>query len=342
MGRQRTINDQNFWRCPKLQDSTTEDKIAALHLLTCPDSNVIGGYSLVPRIAAAEIGWTPDQWRQILERLNRQGFALFDSALSFVWVKNWWDHHSPSQTLGPKLRSQTLQQILHLPDFCREEFLTDFRKRISADHRKWLDAALSNQNELSVKSDGYGIDTISASSTDNNNYTNNSILTSTTTDAGSLDHVDISRIPTAHRSEIIKALEKALQDGVARANPQDVVNALAQKFESKKPPKSAGGLTYFLAQKLETAHPNISENDAMMEAIEKLRGRCFAWPASNPVNYARVGEFGDFELHKVESGQFTMRTGYLKNFDLIGAVETKHAREISLAELREITGNGSL
>lgn len=341
MGRQRTINDQNFWRCPKLQDSTTEDKIAALHLLTCPDSNVIGGYSLVPRIAAAEIGWTPEQWRQILERLKRQGFAWFDSALSFVWVKNWWDHHSPSQTLGPKLRSQTLQQILQLPDFCREEFLTDFRKRISADHRKWLDAELKNQNELSAGSSEYGIDTISATSPDNCNSTHSSILNTTTTDVGALGHVDISRIPHLHRTEITNALEKALENGVVKANLQEVVNVLALKFESKKPPKSAGGLTYFLAQRLETTPLNISESDALSEAVEKLRGRCFAWPANNPVNYARVGEFGEFELYKVESGQFLMRIGYLKNFDLLGAVETKHAREISLAELNEITGVGA-
>ncbi len=333
MGRQRTINDQNFWRSAKLQNSTTEDKVAALHLLTCPDSNVIGGFSLVPRIAAAEIGWTQDQWRQILERLKKQGIAYFDATISFVWVKNWWDHHNPSQTLGPKLRNKTLAQILQLPEFCRQEFLNDFRKRISDVHRKWLDTALQNYSEVSADSNEYGIDIISASSTDNCNYTNNPILTSTTTDAGPLGNVDISRIPISHRSEITKAIAKAFQDGVAKANPQEVVNAISQKFDSKNPPKSPGGLAYHLAQILDSPPAINSINNVNLEAIEKLRGRCFAWPANDPVNYARVGEF---ELYGLERGQFLRRTGHLKNFDLLEAFENKYAREISPDDLYKI------
>ena len=56
MGRQRTINDQNFWSSPRLYTCTTEDKVALLHLLTCPMSNIVGAYAIVPRIAGAEIG----------------------------------------------------------------------------------------------------------------------------------------------------------------------------------------------------------------------------------------------------------------------------------------------
>lgn len=336
MGRQRTINDQNFWRSAKLQNSTTEDKVAALHLLTCPDSNVIGGFSLVPRIAAAEIGWTPDQWRKILERLKKQGIAYFDATISFVWVKNWWDHHSPSQTLGPKLRNKTLEQILQLPEFCRQEFLTDFRKRISEAHRKWLDEALQNYSDVSADSNQYSIDTISASSTDNCNYTNNSILTSTTTDVGPHGNVDISGIPISHQSEITKALEKALHDGVAKANPQEVINVISQKFKSKNPPKSPGGLAYHLVQILDTAQANNSTNNVDMDAFEDLRGRCFAWPADNPNQYARIGEFGEFELFGHEAGRFMRRVGNLKNCDLIDAIQRNYAQEISPEVLNQI------
>ena len=52
MGRQRTVNDQGFWHSPLLQSCTTEDKTALLHLLTSPVSNVIGAYTLVPRMRA--------------------------------------------------------------------------------------------------------------------------------------------------------------------------------------------------------------------------------------------------------------------------------------------------
>ena len=44
MGRQRTINDQNFWHSTQLINCTTEDKVALLHLLTGPVSNIIGVY----------------------------------------------------------------------------------------------------------------------------------------------------------------------------------------------------------------------------------------------------------------------------------------------------------
>ncbi len=46
MGRQRTINDQNFWHAPRLEGCTSEDKFALIHLLTGPKSNITGVYTL--------------------------------------------------------------------------------------------------------------------------------------------------------------------------------------------------------------------------------------------------------------------------------------------------------
>lgn len=79
MGRQRTIRDQNFWRSPRLLNCTTEDKVALLHLLTAPDSNITGVYPLVPRIAGAELGWTADQWLQVIHRLQDEDLVRYDT-----------------------------------------------------------------------------------------------------------------------------------------------------------------------------------------------------------------------------------------------------------------------
>ena len=89
MGRQRTVNDQGFWHSPLLQGCMTEDKTALLHLLTSPVSNVIGAYTLVPRIAAAEVGWSQDQWLQVVERLRAEDLVWFEPVRMFVWVRIW-------------------------------------------------------------------------------------------------------------------------------------------------------------------------------------------------------------------------------------------------------------
>ena len=59
------------WHSPLLRQCLTEDKTALLHLLTSPGHNIIGAYAL-PRIAAAEIGWSQDRWLQVVERLRAE------------------------------------------------------------------------------------------------------------------------------------------------------------------------------------------------------------------------------------------------------------------------------
>ena len=130
MGRQRTINDAEFWRSPRVADRTQEDKATLLYLLTSPYSNIIGVYQIVPRIAAAEMGWTADQLLSILDRMSTSGLTSFDSASGFVWVKNWWDHNSAKMAVATTLRSKTLMQIDAVPASWRDEFLCDFLNRL--------------------------------------------------------------------------------------------------------------------------------------------------------------------------------------------------------------------
>lgn len=130
MGRQRTINDAEFWRAPRIADRTQEDKATLLYLLTSPYSNIIGIYQIVPRIAAAEMGWTADQLLSILKRLGNHDLVLFEDATGFVWVKNWWDHNSAKMAVATTLRSKTFAQIDEIPPSWRNDFLKDFLRRI--------------------------------------------------------------------------------------------------------------------------------------------------------------------------------------------------------------------
>lgn len=143
MGRQRTVDDANFWRSPQVADLTQEDKATLLYLLTSPSSNIIGVYPIVARISAAEMGWTAEQFLPVVQRLGDKGLVLFDEPTSYVWVRTWWQHNSPQMALAPKLRGKTFVQIDAIPSLWRLPFVADLRGRISFELQKVLDDCLS-------------------------------------------------------------------------------------------------------------------------------------------------------------------------------------------------------
>lgn len=138
MGRQRTVDDANFWRSPSIAECTQEDKATLLYLLTSPSSNVVGVYQIVLRVAAAEMGWTAEQLAPVLRRLQGANLIRYDEARCFVWVRVWWDHNSARMAVGPKLRDRTLSQIGKIPREWLEEFLGDFLARLSPELKSAL------------------------------------------------------------------------------------------------------------------------------------------------------------------------------------------------------------
>ncbi len=131
MGRQRTINDTEFWRSPKMAGRTQEDRSMLCYLLTGPFSNIIGVYSIVPRIAASEMGWDSDsQLVPVLKRLSEAKFIEFDPESSYVWVHTWWDHNSAKMAVATTLRQKTFEQIAQIPSQWQEAFLSDFIARL--------------------------------------------------------------------------------------------------------------------------------------------------------------------------------------------------------------------
>lgn len=137
MGRQRTINDAAFWRSTKMAGRTQEDRAVLAYLLTCPFSNIIGVYEFVPRIAASEMGWDSDsQLMPVLRRLTECQFVKLDEDLSYLWVRIWWEHNSPTMAVGGTLRQRTLDQIAAIPPQWRDEFIDDFVARLPSDGKK--------------------------------------------------------------------------------------------------------------------------------------------------------------------------------------------------------------
>lgn len=109
-----------------MSSCTIEDRFALFYLLTCPKSNITGSYSIIPRIAAAEIGWdTESQFLPVLRRLADSGFIKYDTETGFVWVRIWWEHHHPKVAMGPMLYKKTIKQIREMPSSWISEYLDD-------------------------------------------------------------------------------------------------------------------------------------------------------------------------------------------------------------------------
>lgn len=339
MARQRTISDQGFWRSPKLQGCTTEDKVTLLHLLTCPDSNIVGAYPIIARIAAAELGWSQEQWLQVMERLVAEDLTWHDKSLSFVWVRVWWEHHNPGQAMGPKLRARTVENLRALPQHWLEPFLADFKSHLSAENIAVLDTALATKGGRDTVSIPYlqTVDTSSADGSGNNNSNGNSKKTATLgrIAAGS---VDISAVPVAHRSEVKAALSACLADGTAVAEPQAILDAVARQFRStSSPPRSAGALTRHLARHLAPEEsPKAHAPQVSDEELAALKGRCFAWPTSDPTTFIQVIENGQFDHFSREGGAVVRSTGWLQRSDLVKPIQEGRIREVSPALIAEI------
>lgn len=230
MGRQRTINDAEFWRSPRVADRSQEDKATLLYLLTSPYSNIIGVYQIVPRIAAAEMGWTADQLLTILKRLNSSDIALFDAESGFVWVKNWWDHNSAKMAIATTLRSKTLAQIGAMPASWRDEFLEDFLYRLpSNDSREpGDDLRLLIARELATRGHGVSIPYQQGSHTSaGNTNPNSNVISNSNTTHYSGDSLEFPTLDV----DILSELQQIVQVLPSEIR-QDVLDEIAAKMDA--------------------------------------------------------------------------------------------------------------
>lgn len=121
MGRQRTIDDAEFWRSPRMANLSQEDKATLQYLLTSPYSNIIGVYQIVPRIAASEMGWNDGQLIAVLERLEKLELIRFDEASGFIWVRIWWFHNKLKAAFDGNVKKMAYSQLRKVPDHWLED-----------------------------------------------------------------------------------------------------------------------------------------------------------------------------------------------------------------------------
>jgi hypothetical protein len=211
-------------------DRSQEDKATLLYLLTSPYSNIIGVYQIVPRIAAAEMGWTADQLLTILKRLNDSNIALFDVESGFVWVKNWWDHNSAKMAVATTLRSKTLSQIDAVPASWRDEFLPDFLNRLPSKDKEGGRPCVNLQtliaNEIAARGHRVSIPYQQGSHSPPGNSNGNYISNSNTIEEHEaiLEFPDLETSVLAELQLVIRELPSHIQ--------QDAVDEIAAKMKA--------------------------------------------------------------------------------------------------------------
>lgn len=116
MGRQRTIDDAEFWRSLLLANCSHEEKSVLQYLLTSPFSNIIGVYPIVLRIATSEMGWDTNQLLLVLERLVKLKLISFDEQTGFIWVRIWWYHNRLKAAFDGNVKKMAYSQLRKVPD----------------------------------------------------------------------------------------------------------------------------------------------------------------------------------------------------------------------------------
>ncbi|MDY7544626.1 hypothetical protein RGU75_00030 [Glaciimonas sp. CA11.2] len=225
MGRQRTINDAEFWRSTKIADKTQEDKATLFYLLTSPFSNIVGVYKVVLKIAAAEMGWTADQLVPVLTRLNNANVIKFEEESGFIWVKIWWDHNSAKMAIATTLRQRTFEQIEQIPIIWRTDFIDDFLVRIPAKDSLRQSISFEIMDYLDTVSIPYPYARDRGAGNDNN--TNNFIDTTNTTVV--LAELDYPKLSENEISEIKKLIER-----ISELQRQDVLDEIEGKRRKGK------------------------------------------------------------------------------------------------------------
>lgn len=296
----------------------------------------------MPRIAGAEIGWTPDQWLHVMDRLTAAGLALYDRERMFVWVKVWWEHHRASQVMGPKLRRTTLVELRRLPEPWLASYLSEFRTQLEdEEHINALDQAAVEgpvpEDDVTPIPYRYGIDMVSNPARPNSNYkANSSIKVTPTLHEPPLGAVDNSAIPMEYRAAVEAGIAKAQQTGTAKAGPQAVRDEVAKRYQSGRPPRDAAAYAFHLAGNMSEPKQEFRPSDPSVQELESWARRCFCWPTENPTDFIQITDGGLVERCFLDGEKW--RRGYepLCRSVFLPALREKELQEIDPCKFEHV------
>ena len=97
MAKYRPISPAQAWRSSISCDLTISERFVEYYALTSPFTNTIGCYPIVPRIDAAEMGLSVDEFTNVLARLGDRRIVVFQDG--WLLVRTWFLHNQWEATV---------------------------------------------------------------------------------------------------------------------------------------------------------------------------------------------------------------------------------------------------
>lgn len=85
---------ETFWHDEKIRRLSEHARYFMLYLMSCPHGNRLGLFVLDPLYAAADVGWDPDQVREVLQELADAERISWDQPNRVVFVRNFLRHNT--------------------------------------------------------------------------------------------------------------------------------------------------------------------------------------------------------------------------------------------------------
>lgn len=116
-----------IWRPGRFMSLASSDaKLLHFYLMTNEHQNSAGAYRLPDGYACADLGWTPEKYRQYRAELVEACLIDFDDATSTVYIEQWFKH-SPPQNDKHALGTRRMIEAID-SDAIREKVEAEFEE----------------------------------------------------------------------------------------------------------------------------------------------------------------------------------------------------------------------
>ena len=121
MATYRPVSQNQAWRSQLSTCLTIQERYCLLYLLTCPFSNSIGAFEIVPTIAAAEMGLSSPELDALLGELMFKNIIFLCGNL--IIVRPWFLHNKWESTFQGNVKKLAHKEINFLSKIAYENFL---------------------------------------------------------------------------------------------------------------------------------------------------------------------------------------------------------------------------
>ncbi len=111
----------HFWSDEKVVTWPDSMKLLALHLLTTRHRVLEGFFVLPPEYVAADMKWPLRRVKDMLAKLEAEGFIRFDQKTNLLLLRNAFKYQQPD---SPNVQKAVISRVRNLPD--SHELMNEF------------------------------------------------------------------------------------------------------------------------------------------------------------------------------------------------------------------------